>query len=243
LGHVGGIIPGESSASGVAPCAAGGSPWQAPMLRQPSAGRSKVGANVDAKILHAQVAAIDSLVEFAQRMSEIDYDNWITKTEWLEAGDCRQLYLKEFMRLDGAVKALADETNLLPLLPRGVGYYGITALEIDGDGKPELENWHYRMAEYRGRVGARAELALHQSPTNIAGHGLPPDLSSALPDDAMMNHVDIAKTLGIKREPLRKRLERWRKVNMDGWQQVTEPRRSEPRYVYRIGAIRHLLND
>jgi hypothetical protein len=64
-----------------------------------------------------------------------------------------------------------------------------------------------------------------------------------LPDDAVMNHVDLANKLGIDREALRKRLQRWRRDNMDGWQEIADAKAREPRYLYRVGAIRHLLYD
>ena len=66
---------------------------------------------------------------------------------------------------------------------------------------------------------------------------------SALADDAMMNHVDIARALGLAAEALRRRLDRWRAKNGDGWQEITEPKRHEPKYVYRIGAVRHVLHN
>jgi hypothetical protein len=62
-----------------------------------------------------------------------------------------------------------------------------------------------------------------------------------LPDDAMMNHVELAAAHNLDAEALRKRLDRWRKTNADGWQEISEPRSNEPRYLYRVGAIRHLL--
>jgi hypothetical protein len=67
------------------------------------------------------------------------------------------------------------------------------------------------------------------------------NVAITLADHAMMNHRDIAEKLNLPAESLRKKLDRWRSTNQDGWQEVTEPKRGEPKYVYRIGAIRHLL--
>lgn len=64
-----------------------------------------------------------------------------------------------------------------------------------------------------------------------------------LPDDAMMTHVDIAKRLHLEPEALRKRLDRWRKANGDGWQETVEPKQNEPKYVYQIGRVRALLEE
>lgn len=66
------------------------------------------------------------------------------------------------------------------------------------------------------------------------------DRLAELPNEAMMNHVDLASYLTLEAEALRKRLDRWRGEN-DGWQEVHESSSREPKYVYRIGAIRGLL--
>jgi len=63
-----------------------------------------------------------------------------------------------------------------------------------------------------------------------------------LPDDAMLNHLDLAKLLALNPEVLRKRLDRWRAKNKEGWQHVHEPASREPKYLYRIGAVRELLD-
>jgi hypothetical protein len=64
-----------------------------------------------------------------------------------------------------------------------------------------------------------------------------------LPDDAMMNHSDLAAALKLQAEPLRKRLDRWRSKNGDGWQQLTEAKAKEPRYLYRVASVRDLLAE
>jgi hypothetical protein len=66
-----------------------------------------------------------------------------------------------------------------------------------------------------------------------------------LSDDALMTHVDLANVLGLRKEPLRSRLDRWRRANKGskGWQEVTEPEPHQPKYVYRVGFVRNLLRD
>lgn len=70
---------------------------------------------------------------------------------------------------------------------------------------------------------------------NSGGAGGPLD------DDTWLNHADLASKLEIPAEPLRKRLDRWRKQHGEVWQEAMEPRAGEPQYVYRVGAIRTLL--
>lgn len=69
------------------------------------------------------------------------------------------------------------------------------------------------------------------------------DTLSNLPDDAMMNHRDLAAVLKLDAEPLRKRLDRWRKRNGDGWQELTEATSKEPRYLYQVRAVREVLRE
>jgi hypothetical protein len=65
---------------------------------------------------------------------------------------------------------------------------------------------------------------------------------AGLPDNAMLNHLDLANLLTLNTEVLRKRLDRWRAKNEEGWQHVHEPASHEPKYLYRIGAVREVLN-
>jgi hypothetical protein len=64
-----------------------------------------------------------------------------------------------------------------------------------------------------------------------------------LPDEAMMNHADLAQYLSLESEALRKRLDRGRVQNKEGWQEVDEPASREPKYMYRIGAVRSVLES
>jgi hypothetical protein len=61
--------------------------------------------------------------------------------------------------------------------------------------------------------------------------------------DAMLTHVEIAERIGVPAEPLRKKLDRWRKRNNDGWKEVEDRRPREPRYIYKVGAILPILTE
>lgn len=103
-----------------------------------------------------------------------------------------------------------------------VAYYLMTvAKELEASGETKVD-------ETRQETSEKDNLTGHQ---NLA----------ALSDKAMMNHRDFAEKLGVEAESLRKRLDRWRKDNGDGWQELTEPRAREPRYLYRVGAVRDVL--
>jgi hypothetical protein len=63
----------------------------------------------------------------------------------------------------------------------------------------------------------------------------------ALRDDEWLCAADIAEAEGVNFDAFRKRLHRWQRKHDDGWQQVTDRKPRAPKYLYRVGAIRHLI--
>jgi hypothetical protein len=67
--------------------------------------------------------------------------------------------------------------------------------------------------------------------------------------EAPLSPAKIADRLGIpsddsQREALRKRLESWRKANLDGgWIETRDPKPREPRYLYPIGKVWSIVED
>jgi hypothetical protein len=66
----------------------------------------------------------------------------------------------------------------------------------------------------------------------------------------LLSPAKLADRLGIPsddaktRERIRKRVEEWRKRNLDGgWIEVTDPRPREPRYLYPLGKVWPLVQD
>lgn len=63
-------------------------------------------------------------------------------------------------------------------------------------------------------------------------------------DESYMTSVQVAVRLGSRHDPVRKRLDRWRAANGGAdWHEVANAKSKEPRYLYRIRAIRPILND
>lgn len=58
-----------------------------------------------------------------------------------------------------------------------------------------------------------------------------------------LTHLELAQRFGLDAEPARKRLDRWRERNMDGWAEVTDRRRGEPKYVYDLAAVARVFAD
>ena len=134
--------------------------------------------------------------------------------------------------LRAAVQALNSVARTWGADGRDIRY---RLLILAGEGKKEQAELCAKLARLGERLSPLGErLAGSQGPEKAA-------CLSGLPDDAMMNSRDLASRLDLPHEPLRKNLDRWRKENSDGWQETTEPRKGEPHYLYRVGAIRHLL--
>jgi len=61
--------------------------------------------------------------------------------------------------------------------------------------------------------------------------------------DGWLSAREIATRFHVPREPVRKRLERFRQENLDGWAEVKDPRPREPHYRYKLSAVRHLFRQ
>jgi hypothetical protein len=64
-----------------------------------------------------------------------------------------------------------------------------------------------------------------------------------LDDKGMFTAGDLAARFLVDPEALRKRLERWRKMNTGGggWIENTDATSREPRYSYQLGRVRHII--
>lgn len=69
-----------------------------------------------------------------------------------------------------------------------------------------------------------------------------PTEAKPIDETASMAPADIAQQFNLSPEPLRKRLDRWRKTHHDGWIEVTERKPREPLYLYRISAVRPVID-
>ena len=65
-----------------------------------------------------------------------------------------------------------------------------------------------------------------------------------LDENALYSCIDLARLFGVDQEALRKRLERYRKTNLGaGWKEQTNDSRREPKYSYRLRAVRPILDE
>lgn len=61
-------------------------------------------------------------------------------------------------------------------------------------------------------------------------------------DDAMLGSAALARMFNLPLPMVSKRLERWRKQNGEGWTENQERKPRDPKYLYRLGAVRPLLD-
>ncbi len=81
-------------------------------------------------------------------------------------------------------------------------------------------------------------------PQTGAGRGTGADLSAGqrvLAPDAFLALGDIALAEGVPLAALRKRVARWQRKSEEGWREVTDRKPRESKYLYQVGAIRHLI--
>jgi len=69
------------------------------------------------------------------------------------------------------------------------------------------------------------------------------DDNGGISPDSNLSAKALANHFGISHEALRQRLNRFRKKAFDGWMEVTEPKPNEPRYLYRVGAVQHIVDS
>ncbi len=73
----------------------------------------------------------------------------------------------------------------------------------------------------------------------------PADMTAetSLPPDAMLSPATLAEKFQVPLAALQKCLERWRAKNADGWQEVTNRKPREPQYLYRLEAVRAVIEE
>ena len=65
----------------------------------------------------------------------------------------------------------------------------------------------------------------------------------ALDDQAWYTHVRLAEVFEVGKDALRKRLEKYRSKNLDGWKENEDRRPREPKYLYQLKMIRHIVDE
>ncbi len=116
-----------------------------------------------------------------------------------------------------------------------------STIEPAGAGLVATIDW-LRKAEFAAHE--KAEAVEKRSPHAITE--VKTQESSDLPDDMPLSASDLAKIFAVEADPLRKRLERWRKkniLNQEDWIEHDSPAPNMPRYLYRVRIARPIIKE
>jgi hypothetical protein len=86
------------------------------------------------------------------------------------------------------------------------------------------------------RLVAKLEVEEMEAP------GANQDTALLAKQDGALSAASLAKQHGVSPESLRKKLQRWRQNNLDGWMQNLESKQNEPRYLYFEDAVRSVID-
>lgn len=67
--------------------------------------------------------------------------------------------------------------------------------------------------------------------------------SAMVDDEARLAPADLAAHFAVPKDALRQRLDGWRKKHDEGWYEVTERKPREAKYIYRVGSVRHIIEQ
>jgi hypothetical protein len=62
-------------------------------------------------------------------------------------------------------------------------------------------------------------------------------------DQAWYTHNHLAEVFKLGKDALRKRLEKYRKGSLDGWKENEDRRPREPKYIYQLCRIKHIITE
>jgi len=68
-----------------------------------------------------------------------------------------------------------------------------------------------------------------------------PHVDDRVDDDAFLSPSKLARIFGVEPDPLRQRLNRFRRTNDDGWMEDPDRKARGAKYMYRVGAVRSII--
>lgn len=69
------------------------------------------------------------------------------------------------------------------------------------------------------------------------------NLQSDTDQNARLSHTELASKYHLDPEAVRKRLDRWRRKNIDGWDEVTERKSRKSKYLYCLSSVKQILEN
>ena len=93
----------------------------------------------------------------------------------------------------------------------------------------------YRYGEHWPVPNSKDNQGVTRSPLRNAG--------TVLEESGWYTHATLAQAFNVGSEALRKRLDRYRERNVDGWKVNDDRQRREPRYLYQYGAVKSAIEE
>jgi len=168
-----------------------------------------------------------------------------------EANRGETTYLRDFLRTPGlaGMDGMGGPLRFVPGVWRPMVHGEGHVLSVKLVGAAAPLNVHVdNLVEVSGPLESIAEVirdsVLPAAPETRSNRRPSSAAKSAQPDDeAFFSPHDLAVLFNVPYEPLRKRLERYRHTNHNGWNPVSDPRPREPRYLYQVAAVKHLIDE
>jgi hypothetical protein len=104
-------------------------------------------------------------------------------------------------------------------------------LYVGPDRFVDAMEWRRRMLSLRMAANVHTIVGKHQAEQA----GVDPNASMSAPD--------LARVFKLNPDALRKRLDRWRKQNGDGWTDVPNPKPNEAKVLYRVAAVQSVIDE
>lgn len=98
------------------------------------------------------------------------------------------------------------------------------------------------VAERARSLARRLEGRTSERASRPAVRGATSEPAVSVSDDALLSPTKLAEIFGAPAEALRNRLIRWRGKNLDGWVENTGRGPREAKYLYRVGAVRPVVD-
>jgi hypothetical protein len=90
--------------------------------------------------------------------------------------------------------------------------------------------------------GIAAQLELETDPDGGPEEQAAPGARADVNDDSYLSSAKLAEVFNVAADALRTRLNRWRAVNHSGWIENSDPGPREAKYLYRVGAVRPIID-
>lgn len=168
--------------------------------------------------------------------------------EVLRTSDLASVLGADPNRIDSVLETLAQYGLLRSEVAIECVHCGMAALRSDFEGARE-DDGEYRCTSCDQLLADDTALRITTYRRGAKWKNVPKPARSVVrantvPDDqAWYSPAGLAAAFGLRPEALRKRLDRYRKRNLNGWKQNEDPRPREARYLYRPKDVKAIIDD